>query len=343
MSFPNRQGRSEWFPPTGVRLDAAVVVLSWLMVAGVAADFRAHVQTDISFAEEGFLTLEHAFFYSMFLLIAAVLGAAAYQRRRRGSDWIDAVPAGYGWAAVGVAMFGLAGVGDFLWHRAFGFEESTQALVSPSHLLLGIGAVLFLAGPFRAALYRTERPGGLDALPALVSGSLALTIVVLLGGYANPLLSASAYPIWGQVRSGQLAALVAFSALLVGAALIVDREFDVPPGGITVLYAHPALASALASGRLELLAPLLVAGLVADAVVQGAGPLRDRPRALRTFGALIPAAFAATFVVAFAATDGLAWTIHAWAGAVVLAGVAGLLVTYVVLPISPRVARGEPA
>jgi len=40
---------------------------------------------------------------------------------------------------LGVAIFGLSGGVDFLWHSLFGFEVDTEALLSPTHLSLAIG------------------------------------------------------------------------------------------------------------------------------------------------------------------------------------------------------------
>lgn len=94
------------------------------------------------------------FFYAAFLCIAGLLFWGTYARRRAGRDWIRAVPPGYAFAVLGVLVFGFGGVGDFVWHSAFGFEESFEALVSPSHLTLAVGAVLFLSAPMRAAANR---------------------------------------------------------------------------------------------------------------------------------------------------------------------------------------------
>jgi hypothetical protein len=44
------------------------------------------------------------------------------------------------------------------------------------------------------------------------------------------------------------------------------------------------------------------------------------------------------YFAALAATQGIAWTPHLWLGAIVFAGVAGWLLSYLVLP--PRLAPG---
>lgn len=316
---------------TGFRLDAIVTVLSFLMVAGVALDFRAH-NAGISFAEEGFLTPEHTFFYSMFLGIAAVISAATYRERRRGVSWIAAVPDGYGWSVVGVAVFGLGGVGDFLWHSTFGFEESVEALVSPTHLMLATGAVLFLASPLRAAWRRETEYSGLEALPAVISAALSLTILTLFTVYANPV----SWPaIWAEGQTAHQIGMVGFivySALLVGTALSVARGFDLPFGSFTLLFTVPTLAAAAFANHSIFLVSAVLAGLVADGIARYRRPIPTNLRTLRAFSALVPMVFAASYVALASVVSPLGWAVHVWSGAAFIAGATGLLLSYVASP-----------
>ena len=219
----------------GWRLDAVVTALSVLMVLGIALDFRAHA-SGISFAEEGFLTPEHAFFYSMFLGIAAVIGARTIIDRRDGRSWIDAIPAGYGAGALGVLLFGFGGVGDFLWHSTFGFEQGTEALISPTHLMLAVGAGLFLSSPARATWRRADVTSGIRTLPAVIAGGLVLTIAVFFTGYSNPIMQPLASVEGGFGLSLGITGFIVFPALLVGAALLYGRRFSLPLGAYTLLF-----------------------------------------------------------------------------------------------------------
>jgi hypothetical protein len=315
----------------GATLDAAVAVLSLLMVTGIALDFRSHAQ-GISFAEEGFFTPEHTFFYSMFLGIAAVLFAVTYSRRRDGATWAGAVPAGYGWGLVGVVVFGLAGLGDLGWHTTFGFEEGFEALTSPSHLGLGAGAVLFLGSPLRASFRRSETPSGRELVPALCSASLVLTILVLFSAYVNPLTHPEARHTFGQATTVGLVELLVFPTLLVGVALALARQFDLPFGAITGVFLGPALASTVINAQFEFVLPVVAAGLVGDALIRVGPPTTSNPRLLRAFGALVPATFVAGFFAVVELNWGIAWTVHVWTGAIVLAAMFGLLLTYAILP-----------
>lgn len=315
----------------GRRLDGAVATLSTLMISGIALDFRRHSE-GISFAEEGFFTSEHVFFYSMFLGIAAVVGVATYLNRRTGATWIEAVPAGYEWGVVGVLLFGAGGVADFGWHSTFGFEVGIEALTSPSHLLLATGAVLFLASPLRATLRRDGATAGVALVPALVSASLVLTILALFTAYVNPLINVFAADGGEVARFLGIPAFIVFPTLLVGTALALLGRFDLPTGALAAMFAVPAIASVPLSGVFELVVPVVAAGLVGDALVRWKEPTPANPRALRAFGLLVPLTFGVAYFGTVATTLGIAWTIHVWAGAIVLAGFSGLLLTYVVVP-----------
>ncbi len=326
---------------SGRRLDAGVAALSTLMVTGVALDFRAHA-SGISFAEEGFLTPEHTFFYSMFLAVAALIGAATYRERRRGANWVAAVPEGYGWGVVGVLVFGGAGAGDFLWHSAFGFEESFQALVSPSHLALAAGASLFLASPLRAAWYRDDDPRGAGLVPVVVSATLVLVIVSLFGSFLNPAIRP--YPSYEGVSEGTtITFLVAYPLVLVGAATALVRRFRLPPGSFAVLFTVPVLVSTLLEGHPLLAVPALVTGALADALTWRCRPTPANHRSLRLFCTTLPATFAATYlavvdlgypggIVHVQAGTYTTWSVHVLVGAVVLPAAAGLLLSYALAP-----------
>jgi hypothetical protein len=322
----------------GPRLDWLVAALSVLMISGVALDFRSHAH-GISFAEEGFVTPEHVFFYSMFLGIAAVVVAATYRNRLDGSTLVEAVPAGYEWGVVGVLMFGFGGLADFWWHGTFGFEEGVEGLTSPSHLLLATGAVLFLASPLRATWRRDEDVSGLALAPALLSASLVLAVFALFTAYVNPMINVYAADAGETARNLGIPAFLVFPTLLVGTALALARQFDLPAGALAGVFAVPALVSVTLHGTVEFVVPAVVAGIVADALVRWRSPTPADPRALRTFGLLVPVAFGVAYFVIVGATTGIAWTVHVWTGAIVLSGFAGLLLSYAVVP--DAMAAGE--
>lgn len=325
-------------PVSGRVFDAVVAVFSLLLVAGIAADFRSHAN-GVSFAEEGFLTPEHVFFYSAFLVLAGALVAGTTFRRRRGLDWVAAVPPGYRWGMVGVLVFGFGGVGDFVWHSAFGFEQSFEALVSPSHLTLAVGSVLFLASPLRAAARRGEDASALaSALPVVVSVTLVLAILSMFGGFVNPLVRPYPHYEYYSMRS-VVAMVVAWPLVYVGTVLATLRRFELVSGAFTVAFGLSGFAVVQAERFAWLVVPAVVAGVVADVFAVRARRVgRRRALASRAFTAMagvLPGAFASTYFAVVDVTVGIDhshvydgmfnWSIHVVVGAVVLAVLVGVL------------------
>jgi hypothetical protein len=68
-------------------------------------------------------------------------------------------------------------------------------------------------------------------------------------------------------------------------------------------------------------------------------PSAARPGAWRLFAAAVPVVVYALYFLAAQLTGGITWVVHLWVGGIVLAGVAGLLVSYLVLPpVAPEAA-----
>jgi len=318
-------------------LDAAVTGFSVLMVLGIGLDARAHAE-GISFAEEGFVTPEHVFFYSAFLAIAATIGAATLANRRRGDTWIGAIPAGYGVGVLGVVIFGFGGLGDFLWHSTFGFEEGLEALTSPTHQLLAVGGILFLTSPLRATWRRTDSPSGIGLVAAAVSATLGFALFGLFSSVINPVVSPE---IFGSddVALG-VAQFMVFPGVLVAIGLVLSRRFDLPPGALTVIFVGGGLMALSRGVHLwPMLGSLVAAGLAADLLGWLYHPDRSG-LALRLFGLAVPLAFGAAYMLiaqyGMAATTPfrvqIGWSVHVWTGAVTLGMLSGLIVTYVAVP-----------
>lgn len=316
----------------GNRFDAMFVVLSILLMIGLAWDFRIHA-AGVSFEEEGFFTIPHLIVYTAGVAIAALLGGVIIRNHRAGADWLDAIPVGYRLGLVGILLFGAAGVADFVWHTSISHEDTAlEALVSPPHLGLAVGGVLFLSSPLRAAWRREGTPSGLGIVPALLSASFVLSIVVVFGTYTNPITATQILQDTPLGRIVGLGAMAVFPAALVGAMLALIRRFELPVGALTLMLFVPGMVSVGTHGIVELLLPMLAAGAVADALVAVAPPTLDRPLSVRAFGAVVPVAFAGTFFLVVELQWGIQWTTHLWTGAIAVAGLGGLLLTYAILP-----------
>ncbi|QCC51178.1 hypothetical protein [Halapricum salinum] len=328
-----RLGRLE-----GWRLDSAVASLSILLLVGIALDARAHA-SGLSFAEEGFFTPEHALFYSAFLGIAGVIGLATVGNRSAGADWIAAVPVGYRVGVLGVLVFGFGGVGDYVWHSTFGFEQGTEVLTSPTHLMLAVGGILFLSSPLRAAWRRDGEPTRQAMLAAVLSGAFTFGLFGLFSGILNPIANPNMTERFTVFHQLAIAQLMVYPGLFVGVGVALSRRFDLFPGSLTVIFLGPALMGIAPNPQnLPLVGAALAAGVVADVLVQVAPPRAGRAAPLRVFGAAVSLAFAGSYVllVRYVLSEPLALSVHLWAGVIALAGLGGLVVTYLIVPDAAR-------
>jgi dipeptidyl aminopeptidase/acylaminoacyl peptidase len=170
----------------GVRLDwAMALLLSW-WVGGLYLDGWAHRHGKV---DQSFFTPWHAAFYSGFLAVVCLLLVTMYQNHRSGYRRWQALPAGYEVSVLGMLIFAIGGVGDLIWHTFFGIEASTEALLSPTHLLLAGGAILILSGPLRAMWRRpAPTPDLVSLLPMLLSLAFMLSTFTFMTQFAHPLI-----------------------------------------------------------------------------------------------------------------------------------------------------------
>jgi hypothetical protein len=208
---------SQDFPPSSVGLDWLMGVLSALLVSGIVQDGWAHAHGKV---DQSFFTPWHAILYSMMALNGFVLGALALRNARRGHSLRHALPYGYGLALAGVMLFAAGGVLDLLWHTVFGIEEDLDALLSPTHLLLALAAMLIFSGPLRSIGRQNDRSasGWLRVGPVVPA---LLAILILFGfflAYAQPIEDGSIAAAIGRKQGGPVTA--SLYALDAGGALI---------------------------------------------------------------------------------------------------------------------------
>jgi hypothetical protein len=297
---------------------------------------------------ETFFTPWHGVLYSSFAAIAGYVGAALIRNQASGYPWRRAMPEGYGLSLIGVTIFLIGGLGDLAWHTVFGIEVSVEAAVSPSHMALAIGFGLIVAGPLRAAWSRAGAPRGAAGwLPALLSLTYLLSIFTSFTYYAHPavdswaaLRPAGAVPsalyapgvpvFFGQALG--VAAILIQTAILMGLLLPALRRWRLPFGAVTlVLTLNIALMSVIRDQQ-RLIPAALAAGLIADLMILWLRPGPEKRPAFRVVAFAVPALFYALYFVSLLVTGGIAWSVHLWLGATALAGMVGLLLSWLVLP-----------
>ena len=344
---PSTQQQATDYPAGSLRFDWAVILASLWFLAGQFLDGWAH--NNLASSLESFFTPWHGVLYAGFFAVAGVLLYAQIRNMQRGYAWTHALPNGYWLSLWGVMLFSVGGVGDVIWHSLFGIEANMEALLSPTHLILATGAMLIYTGPLRAAWGRSiseTKPGWVGSLPALISLLMALSLLTFFTQYAHftnyPALlvqhpaDATYLAIYFPSLYGVTSALVP-AALIMGAILLALRRWDLPRGSLTLLLTvNTTLMWVMKYNRASdywiLLIAAFAAGLLGDLLLVRLRPSTERAWALRLFAFSVPFILVLFNHLALIATAGMWWTIHMWLGVPFVAGVVGLLLSYLAQP-----------
>ena len=329
------------------RFNWLMTLLSLWLISGLHLDAWAHHQFEV----ETFFTPWHAILYSGFAATAvALIGTIFWNYRQTGvrqiKNWQTAVPTGYQLALLGVVLFLVGGVGDTVWHLLFGIEENLEALLSPTHLLLGLGGGLIITAPLRAAWQQTKAAPTLTTLlPALISLALTLSLFSFFTAYAHPLAETAVSgtpPLnveqQGFLQAQGIASILLQTIIMMGLLLTIMRRWTLPFGSLTIVLTLATLLTVAVHEDFYLLVIPFVTGIVADSFYRWFSPIMIRPIHFRQLAFLLPALFYATYFTVLALTSGLWWTVHLWAGAIVLAGIAGWLLSYAIIPAGAKLA-----
>lgn len=324
-----------------VRFDWAMVGLSAAVAAGAHLDSWAHGH--VAATLETFFTPWHALLYASIAATTGFLVVRAAWTGARPWDWGSALPDGYALSLLGCVLFGVAGVLDMTWHLTFGIERSFQALISPTHLMLMVSGGLIVSGPLRAAW---RRPGRSIGWPAIASATLTLTLITFFGQFDHPFTSqwaALPHPSISNESAEELGilGLILHTGMLMAVILLLVRRFDLPAGSLTFLMGVNAVFVTMIKGADPVILIGVVGGVVADMLLLTLQPSASRSAQLRTFAFLVPAVLYALYFAALIRVDGVWWPVHLWAGAPLVAGLTGLLVSLLVVP--PAVPEGEAA
>lgn len=320
------------------RWDYLTVLAGIWFLCGVYLDGWAHNHIpDL----ETFFTPWHAVLYSGYAASAAVLLLWTGNRKKTAASWMDAVPDGHGLTFMGAAVFLGGGVGDLLWHEIFGIEADIEALLSPTHLLLAVGAALMAGGGARRVWRMMDARNALRGGQGVVLvASLTLTLMTILfmtqfAHYTDPDYTglrpgdpqlqfyAQAVPLMGSIL---------FSALLAGIVSVALRRSRLPLGALTVMLTASIAGLAVMRSGHELIPAAFFAGLIGDGLLH-TGTHTGRLRAyMRIVCTLVPTVYALFMVLILKQTEGVWLSVHMWTGIVVLSGITGYLVSIVAWP-----------
>ena len=309
-------------PYSNRRQTITVLAGAWVVV-GVFVDGWAHFNRP---GLETFFTPWHALLYSGAAVLFGWLLLPTAKVAHR-----DRV-----WAVAAAAIFTVGGLGDLLWHQAFGVESGLSALVSPTHLLLLLGGLIGLTAPLRET--RGHRLDGLKAvLPVLGAVTLAAALGAFFLLYLSPFAADAPTVAVTAIPEGapgheeaEGPAVTGLAAYLVSTVIIVLPLLGLrlrgllPFGTITVMVTTIAVLSAGVTEFEQPAAPVaaLTAGLAADLIVR-AGRRLPEPGQLLLLGAVVPALLWSAQLGALAITAGVRWPAELVIGVLVLSTMFG--------------------
>lgn len=341
----------------GARGDTVTIALGLWLMGGIFIDGWAHNSRTLV---EGFFTPWHAALYSGYAASSAWLCWLLVAGCRAGRIGLAAISRGYGLGLVGVVVFGFGGVGDMLWHLAFGIETGLEQLLSPTHLLLFVGVLLILTSPLRSAWATPDdgaRPTLRALLPALLALTAAVCVIAFIGAYSWAIIDNSsatstvrAYATRSDasrllslsLRQG-LSAILITNVVLLAPLLLALRRWHLPLGSATLLFtANTVLMNALEGFDFaERIPAALLVGLAADGLIRALRPSIERPFAARLFGGLVPLLFWSLFFLASWLRRGIGWAPEMWTGAIVLTTLSGIGLSLLAMPPPLPTARRE--
>jgi hypothetical protein len=158
---------------------------------------------------------------------------------------------------LGAVIFGIGGGLDLLWHTFLGIEQGVEPLVSPSHLMLFLGAFLMLAYVF------ASRPNkeSLDT-PAVITVGAAFSLITFITQFLHPYLNVGEFFWYGieELAAGSLF----FQALLASMIFVFIVRFKPTKNQIFIMYTMSFLYLSFHSvlGDLELMIAKLFWGVL---------------------------------------------------------------------------------
>jgi hypothetical protein len=261
---------------------------------------------------------------------------------------ISLIPRGYGLAVIALPLAAISGPADFAWHAAYGFENQVDSTYSPSHQGLFISGAMLATIPAASAWKRPGNAPSLRAfLPAVLSVTAAASVMLFIihqyvpfyGGSVAPTSAfqddlvgrADTYSELGPHTEGlarglvhfgdqawpyyfysthlSIAGLLLWTAVTIGAILIMRRRWTLPVGSLTIMFTALGVLFAMPSEyrMAELIPALVLAGVAADFLMLRL--VGDRPQSwrIRAFATAVPPILWALWLLCIAIFDGLGW------------------------------------
>ena len=129
----------------------------------------------------------------------------------------------------------------------------------------------------------------------------------------------------------------------MGVVLTLARRFRLPFGALTLIIGLNALMMSVLDDRYLAALAIAASGLAADALAAWLRPHTASRMRFYAFAFGVPVIVYGLYFAALAASGGIGWTLHLWAGSIVTAGFVGLFVGLVVLAVADEPPAAVPA
>lgn len=320
-------------PPAATpREEVTLLVSAAVLLVGLFADGFSH--SNAADEIESFVTPAHGLVLAGFLLCAAAVATVIGARHVDGRRWVDAAPPAWRQAAVAIGAFGVAFLGDGVWHTVFGIESDIDALLSPTHLVLAVSMTVVFSTPLRShdrlAASRTGQDADHDLSWRVAMSVVATTLVVaffLLYAWTIHFGLPSAGTVAALAAGGGIATelgeiagltgSLVVTAVLWGGATALLRRGGPPRGALGVLL---VLVPVVMAGVRDFADPVpllafVVGAIVVETLVHRRAP-RPRPA---TLGIAWAATVWTGYWLLFATVHAIGWEAELVSGQVVSA------------------------
>ena len=217
-----------------------------------------------------------------------------------------------------------------------------HAYAQKGPFMLSCGGWLMLGGPYHAAWQRLTPTEGRwhQHLPWLLSLTWMLSTGTFMTQIAHPVVylwgggRAPGTPAWMWQALG-VVGMLWDTGFLLGLALLTMRRWVLPVGTLTLVIGLNAVAMGFLHRGAYPFLPVVarvVAALGAEVVYAWLQPSVQRPGAWRLFATVVPLLLTTLHFAVLGLTVGVWWSVHLWAGIIVLTGLVGLLISMLLVP-----------
>ena len=122
------------------------------------------------------------------------------------------------------------------------------------------------------------------------------------------------------------------SGILMAVIFLMIRRWQLPFGALTIVFTCNTVFLAILNDHYALLLSGALTGFFADLLQKVLKPSPLHLEGLRIFAFTVPFLWIGLYFLNLFLTESIQWSVHLWMGSIVIAGIVGLLLSYVGVP-----------